>query len=72
MPMSFSLDVVGPLARRARDCARLLSIIAGADSNDGTSLAAPVPDYEAAIDALTPLPRIGIARGYFDDGLHLQ
>jgi aspartyl-tRNA(Asn)/glutamyl-tRNA(Gln) amidotransferase subunit A len=70
MPMSFSLDVVGPLARRARDCARLLSIIAGADSADATSLSASVPDYEAAIDALTPLPRIGIACGYFDEALH--
>jgi hypothetical protein len=28
MPMWFSLDVVGPLACRARDCARLRSIIA--------------------------------------------
>ena len=70
MPMSFSLDVVGPLARRARDCARLLSIIAGVDSADATSLGASVPDYETAIDALTPLPHIGIARGYFDEGVH--
>jgi aspartyl-tRNA(Asn)/glutamyl-tRNA(Gln) amidotransferase subunit A len=70
MPTSFSLDVVGPLARRARDCARLLSIIAGADRTDATSLGAFVPEYEAAIDALTPLPRMGIARGYFDEGPH--
>jgi len=70
MPMSFSLDVVGPLARRARDCARLLSIIAGVDSADATSLGASVPDYETAIDALTPLPHIGIARGYFDEEVH--
>lgn len=70
MPMSFSLDVVGPLARRVRDCARLLSIIAGADRADATSLDAPVPDYEACLDAPGPLPRIGVAQGYFDEGLH--
>jgi aspartyl-tRNA(Asn)/glutamyl-tRNA(Gln) amidotransferase subunit A len=70
MPMSFSLDVVGPLARRARDCARLLSVIAGHDPADPTSLDAPVPDYEGSLEAPGPLPRIGVARGYFDEGLH--
>jgi aspartyl-tRNA(Asn)/glutamyl-tRNA(Gln) amidotransferase subunit A len=70
MPMSFSLDCVGPLARTARDCARLLGVIAGHDPEDASSLAVPVPDYEAALDSEAPLPRIAIARGYFDAGLH--
>jgi aspartyl-tRNA(Asn)/glutamyl-tRNA(Gln) amidotransferase subunit A len=70
MPMSPSLDVVGPLARRARDCARLLRIIAGPDDKDSTTLAAAVPDYEAELSAPRRLPRIGIARGYFDQHLH--
>ena len=72
MPMSFSLDVVGPLTRRVRDCARLLSVIAGRDPADPTSLAMPAPDYEAALDAPGPLPRIGVARGYFDEQLHSE
>ena len=33
-----SLDVVGPLARTARDCARLLDVIAGHDPEDASSL----------------------------------
>src|SRR5262245_52992055 len=70
LPMSFSLDVVGPLARTARDCTRILTAIAGADVEDASSLAAEVPDYEAALDSAAPLPHIGIARGYFDAGLH--
>lgn len=70
MPMSASLDSVGPLARTARDCARLLTVIAGEDGNDATSLPAAAPDYEAELDKDGPLPRIGIARGYFDEGLH--
>jgi len=70
MPMSFSLDCVGPLARTAKDCARMMSVLAGEDQHDATSLPASVPDYEALLDAPAPLPRIGLARGYFDQGLH--
>jgi aspartyl-tRNA(Asn)/glutamyl-tRNA(Gln) amidotransferase subunit A len=70
MPMSHSLDVVGPLARTARDCARLLGVLAGADPADASSLDVPVPDYEAGLGSDRPLPTIGIARGYFDTGVH--
>jgi Asp-tRNA(Asn)/Glu-tRNA(Gln) amidotransferase A subunit family amidase len=31
MPLSFTLDTVGPLAQTAEDCAIVLSIIAGPD-----------------------------------------
>lgn len=72
MPMSFSLDVVGPLARTVRDCARLLDVIAGRDSRDSTSLSAGVPGYEAALEAPRARPVLGVARGYFDEGLHPQ
>jgi aspartyl-tRNA(Asn)/glutamyl-tRNA(Gln) amidotransferase subunit A len=70
MPMSFSLDCVGPLARTARDCALLFGVIAGHDPQDASSLDEPVPDYLAALDSPAPLPRVGVARGYFDEGLH--
>jgi aspartyl-tRNA(Asn)/glutamyl-tRNA(Gln) amidotransferase subunit A len=70
MPMSHSLDVVGPLARTARDCARLLGVLAGADPADASTLDAPVPDYEGELDREAPLPSIGIARGYFDTDVH--
>jgi aspartyl-tRNA(Asn)/glutamyl-tRNA(Gln) amidotransferase subunit A len=70
MPMSHSFDVVGPLARTARDCARLLTVLAGADPADTSTLGAPVPDYEAELDREGTLPTIGIARGYFDAGVH--
>ena len=48
MGLSFSLDNVGPLARTAEDCARLLSVIAGYDERDNTSSTHPVADYVAA------------------------
>jgi aspartyl-tRNA(Asn)/glutamyl-tRNA(Gln) amidotransferase subunit A len=50
MPLSFSADNVGPLARTARDCARLLGAIAGHDPRDPTSSEEPVADYEATLD----------------------
>ena len=48
MPLSQSLDTVGPLARTAEDCALLLGLMAGADPEDPTAIAGPVPDYMAA------------------------
>ena len=69
MPMSWSLDVMGPLARTVRDCARVLGAIAGADENDATTSAEPVPDYEATIEQSVRGLRIGIPAGYFDEDL---
>ena len=48
VPMSWSLDTVGPMARGVDDCAIMLQAIAGRDERDPTSAAAPVPDYLAA------------------------
>ena len=42
MPLSQSLDTVGPLARTAQDCALLLGLMAGADPDDPTAVAGAV------------------------------
>jgi aspartyl-tRNA(Asn)/glutamyl-tRNA(Gln) amidotransferase subunit A len=60
MPLSFSLDCFGPLARTAADCARLYQIIAGADPMDPTASQEPVDDYEAATAKPVKGLRIGI------------
>ena len=49
MGLSFSLDNIGPLARTARDCARLLKVIAGPDPDDPTTARVVVDDYEAGL-----------------------
>ncbi|WP_431281872.1 amidase [Humitalea sp. 24SJ18S-53] len=49
MPLSFSCDNVGPLTRTARDAARFMKVIAGADGLDPTCAREAVPDYEAAL-----------------------
>jgi len=45
-----SLDQAGPLTREVGDAALALSVLAGHDPHDATSLTAPVPDYLAAVE----------------------
>ena len=68
MPLSFSHDNVGPLARTARDCARVLRVIAGHDPRDPTSAREDVPDYEALMHGDLRGLRIGVPTNYFVDG----
>ncbi|WP_024806091.1 amidase [Nocardia sp. BMG51109] len=49
VPLGYTLDHVGPLARSAADCALLLSVLAGPDPDDPYSAAEPVADYPAAL-----------------------
>lgn len=65
MPLSFSMDCIGPLARTAQDCAILLQAIAGADTADPTASARPVPDYRAALTGDLRGMRIGLPRNGF-------
>lgn len=60
MPLSFSADNVGPLARTARDCARLMTVMAGHDPKDPTSSTEPVPDHEAALTGDLRGQRVGL------------
>jgi aspartyl-tRNA(Asn)/glutamyl-tRNA(Gln) amidotransferase subunit A len=69
MPLSQSLDTVGPLARSAEDCALLLGLMAGADPEDPTTLARPVPDYAAAIRQPIKGLRIGVPTAFYVDDL---
>jgi len=66
MPLSVSLDCAGPIARTARDCARLLSIIAGFDSNDLTSSTLPVPRYEDFLTGQLKGVKIAVPGGYYE------
>jgi aspartyl-tRNA(Asn)/glutamyl-tRNA(Gln) amidotransferase subunit A len=69
MPLSQSLDTVGPLARTAGDCALLLGLMAGADPEDPTAVGGPLPDYMAAV--LRPVKglTIGIPAAFYVDDL---
>jgi aspartyl-tRNA(Asn)/glutamyl-tRNA(Gln) amidotransferase subunit A len=69
MPLSQSLDTVGPLARTAEDCALLLGLIAGADPEDLTAVQGPVPDYSAATTQPIAGLRIGVPSAFYVDDL---
>jgi aspartyl-tRNA(Asn)/glutamyl-tRNA(Gln) amidotransferase subunit A len=69
MPLSQSLDTVGPLARTAEDCALLTMLMAGADPEDPTASTLPVPDYLAATRASVKGLRIGVPTAFYVDDL---
>lgn len=72
MGLSFSLDNIGPLARTARDCARLLGVVAGADDNDPTAAPVAVDDYEAACGGDAKGLRIAVATNHYWDGMDAE
>jgi aspartyl-tRNA(Asn)/glutamyl-tRNA(Gln) amidotransferase subunit A len=64
-----SFDQIGPFATDVRGAARVLSVIAGHDPRDSTSLEAPVDDFEAACGRGVKGLRIGVPEEYFAKGL---
>jgi aspartyl-tRNA(Asn)/glutamyl-tRNA(Gln) amidotransferase subunit A len=70
VPLSWSLDHAGPMARSVDDCAILLQAIAGYDPKDPASVDVAVPDFRAKISNGIKGLRIGVPRaGWFDENL---
>jgi aspartyl-tRNA(Asn)/glutamyl-tRNA(Gln) amidotransferase subunit A len=69
MPLSQSLDTVGPLARSAEDCALLLGLMAGADPDDPTAVAGPLPDYAAATTGSIKGLTVGVPTAFYVEDL---
>jgi aspartyl-tRNA(Asn)/glutamyl-tRNA(Gln) amidotransferase subunit A len=64
-----SLDQAGPITRSVQDAAILLKAMASHDPKDTTSVDAPVPDYEAAVNKGVKGLAIGIPKEYRVDGM---
>src|SRR3984885_12930065 len=48
--LAASLDHIGPMARSAADCGAILSVIAGEDPKDTTTLPGAAPDYLVGVN----------------------
>jgi aspartyl-tRNA(Asn)/glutamyl-tRNA(Gln) amidotransferase subunit A len=64
-----SLDQIGPFAHDVADAALLLSVIAGRDPSDSTSVDQPVPDYLSTLEKPPPSLRIGVVPEFLGEGL---
>ncbi len=69
IPLSWSLDHIGPMCRSVEDAAMLLQAIAGYDPQESTSANTPVPDYSQAMRMKVATLRLGIPRKLFYDSL---
>jgi len=64
-----SFDQIGPITRSVKDSAIVLSVIAGHDPRDSTSIPLNKKDYTNGIDKGVKGLKVGIAKEYFEDGI---
>ena len=67
VPLAWSLDHAGPLARTVEDAAIVLGAIAGRDPLDPSSSSAEVPDYRAGLERGVRGLRLGVAPGWLHE-----
>ncbi|MDB5826125.1 MAG: amidase, partial [Variovorax sp.] len=70
IPLAWSMDTVGPMARTVEDCALMFGTMAGFDVRDAGSAGRACDDYMHALAGGCKGLRIGIVPGYFFE--HLQ
>lgn len=69
MPLSYTLDTVGPLTRTVRDNAMMLAALAGYDAADPSSANVPVGAYVEGLENGVKDLKIGIPTSHFFDGI---
>jgi aspartyl-tRNA(Asn)/glutamyl-tRNA(Gln) amidotransferase subunit A len=65
IPLSWSLDHVGPMTRTVADAAIMLQAIAGYDQQEITSQQMTVPNYMATLRSKTSSLRLGVPNEFF-------
>jgi Asp-tRNA(Asn)/Glu-tRNA(Gln) amidotransferase A subunit family amidase len=68
VPLGWSLDRIGPLARSARDCGAFLAVIAGPDRRDPYAVDRAGDNFLAELDGSLAGMRIGVERANHLDG----
>jgi len=72
VPLAYTLDSIGPMARSAADCALLLQVMAGYDATDRFASKATVPDYASMLTGDVSGLKIGLPMPYFFDSPDLD
>jgi len=66
IPVSWSLDTLGPITRSVQDAAIILGLISGYDSKDPSTLPqSKCDEFEYAPEAIKP-PKIGVIQNFLD------
>jgi aspartyl-tRNA(Asn)/glutamyl-tRNA(Gln) amidotransferase subunit A len=69
VPLSPTMDHVGPMARTVADAALLLGAMSGHDPRDPSSARQPVPDFAAGLEPELGGLVLGVPEGHFYKGL---
>jgi aspartyl-tRNA(Asn)/glutamyl-tRNA(Gln) amidotransferase subunit A len=72
IPLSASLDHIGPIAGSVADAAAVLQAIAGYDAADITTADVPVADYVSAVRGGVKKMRVGVPRAFFFEDLDAE
>jgi aspartyl-tRNA(Asn)/glutamyl-tRNA(Gln) amidotransferase subunit A len=67
IPVAWTFDTIGPLARRAEDVAAVLHVIAGYDHEDPVTVDTPVGDYAGGLGVGVRGMRVGVLRAWQDE-----
>lgn len=67
IPVAWSLDTGGVMARSVEDATLALGVLAGHDPADQSSSTRPVPEYSGAIRGRSDPPMLGLLRRYVYD-----
>lgn len=70
IPLAWSMDTVGPMARTVADCALMFNALAGYDYRDASSANTPTVDYTEDLGTGLKGVRVGVIPDYFFT--HLQ
>jgi aspartyl-tRNA(Asn)/glutamyl-tRNA(Gln) amidotransferase subunit A len=69
IPLAWSMDHVGPMARTVADCALLLNAMAGHDAFDPMTVSAAVPDFTEGLRRGINGLVLGVPQQHFYEGL---
>lgn len=72
VPLGYTLDSVGPMARSAYDCALLLEVMAGHHPADRFAATADVPAYSTLLSGTVEGVKLGVATPYFFESPELD